>query len=39
MEVFRTGVVLVLASSAILARGSDLTALPVSETAGRGESR
>ena len=39
MEVFCTRIVLAHASSAILASGFGLTAIPVPETAGRGESR
>jgi hypothetical protein len=39
MEVIRTGIVLLHASSAILASGFGLTANPLPETAGRGEYR
>ena len=39
MEVFRTRIVLLHASSAILASGFGLTAIALPETAGRGESR
>jgi hypothetical protein len=39
MEVFRTRIVLLHVSSVILASGFGLTASPLPETAGRGDSR